>query len=69
MAAPYIAEIHVALGHTEQALSWLERGVEKRSGAMPALRVNPRLDPLGVHPRFRARGADLGLIRCAGADS
>ena len=53
VAAPYIAEIYVALGDYERAFSWLEQGVDERSGAIAALRVNPRLDPIRDIPRFR----------------
>lgn len=51
------ALIHLALGGTAEALSSLERASRARSGWMPYLEVDPRLDPLRAEPRFAALAA------------
>ncbi len=45
--------IYTGLGEHEQALKWLERAYQDRSGWMPFLQVEPRLDPLRDDPRFQ----------------
>ena len=53
--SPYfIAEIHLALGHTQQALDWLERAYDGRDYFMRWLEIDPRLDALRGQPRFQA---------------
>jgi tetratricopeptide (TPR) repeat protein len=53
--SPYfIAEIHLALGNREEALSWLERAYEARDYFFRWLAIDPRLDPLRSNPRFQA---------------
>jgi predicted Zn-dependent protease len=69
VAAPYIAEIYVALGDCDRAFSWLAQGVEERSGAIAALRVNPRLDSIRDTPRFRTLVAGHLAIICARANA
>jgi serine/threonine-protein kinase len=51
------ALIHLALGGTSDALSSLERASGARSGWMPYLSVDPRMDPLRGEPRFVALAA------------
>jgi hypothetical protein len=40
-------------GQHEEALDWLERGLDERSRWMEIIGVLPVLDPLRSHPRFR----------------
>ena len=52
---PYwIAILCVGLRDDEQALQWLEKAYEERSGGLVWLAVDPRLDPLRSQPRFAA---------------
>lgn len=46
------ALVHLALGERAKALDLLERARTEKSGWMPYLRVDPRLDPLRGEPRF-----------------
>jgi hypothetical protein len=46
-------QLHAALGETEPALDWLERAYEQRRGWLAYLNVEPALDGLRAHPRFR----------------
>jgi len=49
------ALIHVALGEKDQALSWLEKGVQARGGSyLCFIKVDPFFDPLRGDPRFEA---------------
>jgi TolB-like protein len=50
---PYeMATAHAILGNKDKALDWLSRGLKERSGCMPDLKVDPRLDSLRSDPRF-----------------
>ncbi len=47
------ALIHLALGEKDQALDWLERGVQVRGGShLCFIKVDPFFDPLRGDPRF-----------------
>ena len=46
--------IHEALGDREQALRWLQRAIDERSGWIAYLRVDPRLDSLDGDEQFDA---------------
>jgi len=46
--------VSVALGDHEEALRWLERAVEQRSGWLVYLATEPRFDSLRGEPRFEA---------------
>lgn len=50
----YLALIHTALGEHDVALDRLEQAHAERAPWMVWLKVDPRLDPLRVQPRFRA---------------
>jgi serine/threonine-protein kinase len=51
--SPYsVANIYVALGDHDQAITWLERALEDRDRMMVSLGIHPRLDPLRGDPRF-----------------
>lgn len=43
---------HIALGNTEEALEWLERGLAERNWQMIFVETDPVFDPLRAHPRF-----------------
>ena len=57
--APEIAVIYAALGDTDQAMSWLEKGYEERFN--PGVLIRPGFDPLRSDPRFE------DLVRRTGA--
>ena len=48
-----IAVVYLGLGEKDQALAWLARAYEERSGWLGWLKVDPRLDPLRSDPRFQ----------------
>jgi tetratricopeptide (TPR) repeat protein len=47
-----IAKVHLALGHADDAMRWLERAFAEQSHSMAFLRVDPQLVPLRTDPRF-----------------
>jgi TolB-like protein len=47
-----VAKVHLALGHPDEAMSWLERAFDERSHSMAFLRVDPQLAPVRANPRF-----------------
>jgi serine/threonine-protein kinase len=55
------ALIHCALGETDCALDWLERGCRQAEVPMAALGVHPVYDPLRDNPRFTAIVNRIGL--------
>lgn len=59
--ATEFAFLHLALGEQDAALTWLERGVNERSRGMELLAVDPRVNPLRDHPRFKAILSSLKL--------
>ena len=51
--SPYnIAIIYNALGETDEALTWLERGYQQKDTGMPYLKVSSDWDNLQTNPRF-----------------
>lgn len=50
--AAVIADVHVALGDLDEAIVWLERGIEERAIVSMWLRYERHWDPLRSHPRF-----------------
>jgi serine/threonine-protein kinase len=58
-----IAIVYAGLGMRDQALEWLEKAYQERSGAMTSLKVNRALDPLRSDPRFDALLDRVGLRR------
>jgi TolB-like protein/Flp pilus assembly protein TadD len=50
----HMATIHTALGAHDEALAWLERAVQERSGWLVYLRTEPRFDALREDARFAA---------------
>jgi len=47
-----IAYIHLALGDKDQAIAWLRRAYDIRSGNLIWLKADPKLDGLSDDPRF-----------------
>jgi len=54
--------IWTGLGETDRALEALERAFDERSSWMVQLRVDSRLDPLRVYPRFIDLIRRVGLV-------
>ena len=48
----------MALGETDQALEWLEKGYEQHASGMWGLKAYPMFDPLRSDLRFQ------NLLRC-----
>lgn len=59
--ADLIARIYEALGDLDQALAWLNRGLEERAVKMVLIGVDPQFDRLRDDARFRAMIARLNL--------
>jgi hypothetical protein len=57
-----IAYIHVALGDKDQAIAWLTKALENRSGLLPWLNVEPKFDGLRDDPRFLDLAKRMGLL-------
>ena len=56
------AAIYVGLGEPEQALAWLEKANEDRSGWLGLwLKVDPKFDNLRTDPRFQDLLWRIGL--------
>jgi TolB-like protein/DNA-binding winged helix-turn-helix (wHTH) protein/Flp pilus assembly protein TadD len=49
--APEIAVVYIALGDSDQAMAWLEKGYVERFN--PGVLIRPGFDPLRSDPRFR----------------
>jgi tetratricopeptide (TPR) repeat protein len=64
VSAYHVALIHLALGDTDTALSWLERAYDERSPWVAYWQVDPRLDPVRSEARFTQllRKAKLGSL-------
>jgi len=56
-----LAKLHTSLGERAEAITWLERMYEKRSGLLVYLKVEPHFDPLRGEPRFQALMEKVGL--------
>jgi TolB-like protein len=56
-----IGQLYVSAGEEEKALEWLERSVERRNQNMPYVGVDPDLEGLHDHPRFRALARRIGV--------
>lgn len=59
--ASEIAVIYEALGDTDQAMSWLEKGYQERFN--PGVLLRPGFDPLRSDPRFQDLVRRIGLPR------
>ncbi len=56
-----IASIYANLGETENAMEWLEKAYEERSGYLPVINVDFIFEPLKSEPRFQALLRKMGL--------
>lgn len=56
-----LAYVFTALGRHETALEYLERALDDRSFWVPFLGVEPMVDDLRDHDRFRAAIAQIGV--------
>jgi hypothetical protein len=53
IVCPYeMATAHAVLGDKTKALAWLDKGLRERSGCMPDLKVDPRLESLRSESKF-----------------
>lgn len=57
--ASEIAMIYASLGDTDQAMNWLEKGLEERFN--PGVLLRPGFDPLRSDPRFKDLRRRIGL--------
>jgi Flp pilus assembly protein TadD len=57
----FVALIHAGLNEKEEALKWLERAVDERSGSVRYLKMEVRLKDLRQEPRYRALMTRVGL--------
>lgn len=57
----YVAEVYVGVGDKEEALAWLQKGLDLYDGNMGQLKVAPALDPLRSDPRFAGLVRRIGL--------
>jgi serine/threonine protein kinase/Flp pilus assembly protein TadD len=57
----FIALLYLGLGEEEQALVWLDKAYEERSGWITRLKVEPRFDRLRADPRFQDLARRVGL--------
>ena len=61
VSGAHLADLWVALGNYEQALTWYEKAYAEKSSALIYLKVEPTLDPMHDHPRFQQLLAQVGL--------
>jgi hypothetical protein len=56
-----LALVHAALGQTDSAFAWLDRGLEERTHWLVWLRRDRRWGPIRPDPRFEALAIRVGL--------
>jgi TolB-like protein/Flp pilus assembly protein TadD len=56
-----VALIYAAIGEHDHAFEWFDRALEERSGWLPYLNAEPRLDRLRSDPRFNTLVCHIGL--------
>jgi DNA-binding winged helix-turn-helix (wHTH) protein/TolB-like protein/Flp pilus assembly protein TadD len=61
VSAGDIASIYASLGDTDNALVWLDRGLQQRASMLGFLAQNPAFDGLHDDPRFAALVDQVGL--------
>jgi len=54
---------HIALGHTDEALRYLEKEYSERNNYLTGLKVDPIYDPLRSDPRFQELLRKVGLAQ------
>jgi len=57
----YIAEVYIGLGDNRQALVWLEKDFQARSGLLASVTTNPLFDSLRSDPGFVDLLGRMGL--------
>ena len=58
-----LALMHIRLGNRDEALTWLQKAFDARTGGLTFLAVEPRMDPLRTDPRFAELLQRIGLPR------
>ena len=48
-----IATLCIAIGETDEAMTWLERAYDERETHLINAKTDPRMDPLRSDPRFQ----------------
>jgi hypothetical protein len=56
-----IAEVQSGLRNTDQVFEWLNKAYEERSGFLPYIKCDRRLDPLHSDPRYQDLLRRIGL--------
>ena len=56
-----VASVHLQLGRTEEAMTWLRRGLDEQCDCMVWLKTEPWIDPLRVDPRYAALVKRVGF--------
>jgi len=56
-----LARLYTSLGNPTEAIGWLERAYEMRSGIVVYLKVEPHFDPIRGEPRFHTLLKEIGL--------
>jgi len=56
-----MATVLLGLGDVERALDWTERAYEDRRGWLAYVKVNPMMDPMREHPRFKVLVEKMAL--------
>jgi tetratricopeptide (TPR) repeat protein len=62
IAPHYIAEIHLALGHIDQACDWFEKAVDEHNPLLIGLSTAPHYAPLRREARFQAMLRSMNLF-------
>jgi hypothetical protein len=57
----FAALIHAGLNEEEEAMHWLDRAVQERSGSVRYLKIEPRLAGLRDQPGYRSLMQRVGL--------
>ena len=57
----FLAMIHTSIGETDKAFYWLEKAYQERTGWMPWIKLEPRLDGLKTDARFSDMLRRIGL--------
>jgi hypothetical protein len=56
-----LAVVYTGLNEKDQALEWLQKAYQDRSGGLLQLKADPIFDPLRSDPRFNDLIARIGL--------
>jgi len=64
-----LSYVYIALGETDEAFVWLEKGYQDHSGSLVWLQIEPKFDPVRSDPRFTALVRRMGLKDPLGANA